>query len=150
MNIEVTEAVENKHRPNTYEVDVEIMHGDADSFEHLIIGPFSAGDEEDFKNLTDLLTTLERMQLAFPNGRGGGGRDNYDNVEGFARWFVGVFDDKTFEYGEEPIFWKYSSGDEECWPVDSYDYETHGNPWKVVVYFYDENLNTFHTKVELP
>ena len=133
MEFNIKGIVKNLHQPDTFEVIIRVMHGDADSYESITIGPFIRGTDE--AKLQDLIETLDRMDAEYPHGRGGGTRDNYDNVEGFFKWF-GVDED-----GE-------NTGISGCyWPVDPYDYETHGDPDKVTVRYFDDKLTECEVEV---
>lgn len=67
-----------------YFVELRVMHGDADSYETLYVGPFSPMDEA---ALADLVETLRRVDAARPQGE-----DGYKHVEGFRAWFDDDYD----------------------------------------------------------
>lgn len=125
------------HFADRYYLEITLMSGDADSFDKIELGPFR---EVDLDDLEEIMSVLQRMKDAFPNGRGGGGRDNYDNVPGFTEWFEGIErEESPWDWEAEPKWWKYlgDSPEHESWPVDKFDYETHANPYKWKVYFYE-------------
>ena len=76
-------SVLNDHTPNSYEVIIKTMIGDADGYLDVKVGPFIKGEDE--AAITYLIETLDRLDKAFPDGRWGG--TDYDNVEGFIPWF---------------------------------------------------------------
>ncbi len=82
VEFSICEAVESSAM--VYMVEIETMYGDADGWGKIEVGGFPPTEEGE-KLLVDQLDTLERMGMAYPNGRGGG--DDYNHVEGFDRWF---------------------------------------------------------------
>ena len=101
-----------------YEVKINVMHGDADYYEDITVGLFHKDEDEDL--LEDLVETLDRMLVAFPNGMSGG--SSYSNIKGFNEWFCSdtLYDldyvsTTEFEKRREDMMgdWKYNSfGDE--------------------------------------
>lgn len=83
MKFMVGDEVVSTRVPDTFVVEIKVMHGDADGYNTFEVGPFLAGVEN--LALTSLVETLDRMSVAFPNGRGAS--DSYNSVEGFDTWF---------------------------------------------------------------
>jgi len=76
---------------NVYVVTVSFMHGDADSYESEECG-FLLGDEE---RMLEFLNFLARCAVRSTSG---GGRDSYNDIEGYSRW---VEDEDIDEWDEE-------------------------------------------------
>jgi hypothetical protein len=83
MEILIGEPVPNLHTPDTFEVVVTSMIGDADGFPSFTVGPFVRGIDDEV--LDSFLQLMTAMSLAYPNGRGG--NDDYEHVDGFNDWF---------------------------------------------------------------
>lgn len=83
MKIKLLEKADTPDYRNQYVVECEAMFGDADGKGMVVIGGFIKGQDEE--HLEDLLQTCERLEKAYPYGRGGG--DDYDHIDGFGRWF---------------------------------------------------------------
>lgn len=84
-----------------YKFNIKFMIGDADGYEYALVYV----DEDDTK-LIPFIEFLNRCKDAYPHGRGGGGRDEYDHIEGFNDFVEGG------ENVEESIYF--------CWPYDTY------------------------------
>ena len=80
MNFIIGEKIP-KHEDG-YELTINTMIGDADGYEDVIIGTFK---EHELHLLEEVVNVCERMDKAYPHGRGGG--DSYDHIEGFKKWF---------------------------------------------------------------
>jgi hypothetical protein len=96
MQLIIGDPIPSRKKPNSYEVDITTVAGDGDGYDHLLVGPFVKGDNDDEVLLEDLLLTINRIANEHP--RGMLGSDNYDAVEGFLSWFSpdNVFDETTF------------------------------------------------------
>lgn len=79
-NFKISDKCE-KHEQG-YVIVVNWMYGDADGWSTSEIGTFS---EEEKDKLFDAIVVCKRMEMAYPNGRGG--YDDYNSVDGFYRWF---------------------------------------------------------------
>jgi len=123
--------VENKHIPNSFELSITTMFGDADGYDTFTIGPFIQGADDGA--LTHLLTVMEGAAKAFPNGRSGGGGYEYDIVPGFAYWF-GYDDD-----GDGDVVDAYLSRNELelDWPTDPYGDGDEQSFDSAALFFYD-------------
>lgn len=102
-------AVVPDHLPETFEVEVTVMFGDADHYETFIMRPFRVGDEE---ALTSLLSVFEQIDEKYPNGRGGSWpKYGFQDVVGFYSWFGEDTAENEAEY-------------KETYPESNVDYET--------------------------
>jgi hypothetical protein len=63
----------------------EAMFGDADGYKTVNIGTFE-NNESGKADLEDAIRTCERMKAKYPYGSGW--ETNYDDVEGFSKWFM--------------------------------------------------------------
>ena len=102
-----------------YEVKINVMHGDADYYEDITVGLFYKDEDEDL--LEDLIETLDRMLVAFPNGMSGG--SSYLNTYGFDFWFcidnlydLGYNSETEFEKRREDMMgdWAYNDWGQEA------------------------------------
>lgn len=139
MKIQIGEKL--KTPINAYVVEIETMYGDADGFGRIAVGGFKKDEEEEY--LKDLLETCERMDEAYPRGRGG--YDNYDHVEGFNKWF-NIDDTTDEEYNamsqrekELSAYWEYNP---QC---DG----GHASFYGYKVFYYDENGVKYEVSVKL-
>lgn len=138
-----------EHTPNTYEVEIKLMHGDADAESLLTVKPFQLNETE---ALNSLLTVLDTMSNLYPNGRGG----NYDefgfhNVEGFYSWFGDItisskdqyknYSHSTVPY-ETYLHHKNFVTPERAnyWEWDYTNPEIEADIESYTVYYYDDNL----------
>lgn len=80
---EIGEQVIKEQYLGCYVVEIKTMYGDADGYGKITVGGFKEGEDEDLLN--EFLDLCERMETFYPNGRGGEG--DYDQVEGFEKWF---------------------------------------------------------------
>jgi hypothetical protein len=147
-----------KEKPNSYVVEVTAMHGDADGYDTIQIGPFYK--DEDEAALESLLQTLDNMDKAYPYGRSG--IDEYYNTEGFMAWFDDAdYTEDTYINAYRPSNVPYSEYVESrnivvafteknnielpYWPSDvqSNDGSSAGFD-KYEIFYYDENLVKYH------
>jgi hypothetical protein len=152
MPFTIGDAVPVEHTPNSYEVEVTAMFGDADGYETVMVGPFPEGAADTEKAMTSLIETLLRMEAAYPHGRGGGDvdADTYYHVKGFEAWF-GAFRADTEEsytaesrsgFPYEVFLQDYYNDDFNTypdWPREPYAYNQ-GSYDHYVIYYYDHNL----------
>lgn len=139
--------VPNLHKPETYEVVITTMSGDADGYDEIVVGPFHNGDTDDLAALEDLLKTLDRMETTYPHGRGGGGRDEYDHVAGFNAWFCEI---DSSEDPADATALAYLKRHENFpdWPYDMYsDCQQSADGHKVM--YYNDEREEFDVKVEI-
>jgi hypothetical protein len=92
----IGEPVPDTHTPHSFEVEVTAMFGDADGYETIVVGPFLADNPKSAEAVVSIVQTLKRMEAEYPNGRGGGGDDEYYHVPGYEAWF-GAFAADTEE-----------------------------------------------------
>jgi hypothetical protein len=151
MIIRVGDPVPDTHVPHSFEVEVTAMFGDGDGYETVVVGPFPADHPKAGAAITSLVETLQRMEVAYPNGRGGGDYDvdTYNHVEGYEAWFGGFRSDteeaylaetrSQFSYEE---FLKHDFLEEFSvypdWPRDPYAYNQ-GSFESFAVFYYDTN-----------
>lgn len=119
-----------------YEVEIDLMHGDADYYEKMCI---SGIKEEEENLLENLITTLKLMEKEYPNGRGGG--DNYNNVPGFNEWFCyeGLSNSER-ENLDKRIDELYRD-----WSYSEYGSQASLDGYKV--YFFDENGKKYEVMI---
>lgn len=104
MRFLIEEPVPSKHKPMTYEVEIRVMHGDADGYNTFTIGPFIYGVDEDA--LTSLVETLDRIAAAYPSGRGGNWEKyGFQHIEGFYSWFHDSYARNEKEYLDNIVKW---------------------------------------------
>ena len=140
-------AVPNLHKPNSYEVVITTMSGDADGFDTLVVGPFHTVSPDDLEAMEDLLKTLDRVETTYPHGRGGGGRDEYDHVAGFSAWFCEI---DSSEDPADAIALAYLKRHENFpnWPYDMYsDCQQSADKHKVL--YYNVERDEFDVTVEI-
>ena len=125
---------------DSYVVEVETMYGDADGWGRVIVGDFKIGEEE---YLEDLLKTCERMDEAYPHGRGGW--DNYNHVEGFNKWFS-IDDTTDEEYDSMSARMKELASE---WEFDPQSDGSHASFYGYNVFYYDKNGVKHSVSVEL-
>lgn len=86
LKIEIGSPVETPVVPNSFEVEIDVMHGDADGFSSFTVGPFIQGESE--WAIESLLKILAAMDEKFKRtGRGGGEEYSYSRIPGFDDWF---------------------------------------------------------------
>lgn len=89
MQFNVVRRTASAHERVAFYVELSIMHGDADSYDTLDVGPFHSSEEAE---LADLVGTLRRVMSDRPQGE-----DGYHHVEGFRAWF-----DEDYESTDDP------------------------------------------------
>jgi hypothetical protein len=82
-----------KKLPDSFEVKIKVMFGDADGYSSFKVGGFRRGSDE--AALESLITTLERVQ-----GKGYQ-RAAYPEVEGFYSWFGTSLAEDEAAYNDE-------------------------------------------------
>lgn len=83
MRIEIKDKALKRKYFNAYVVECVAMFGDADGYGKVEVGGFVKGQDERY--MEEFLKFCDRMQEAYPHGRGG--YDHYNHVEGFDKWF---------------------------------------------------------------
>ena len=145
------------HLPSTYEVEITVMHGDADAYDVLIARPF---DTTELDALSSLVETLDRIKSVGPNQE-----DTYINIEGFSSWFGWEYARTREEYESnynstvpyEDFYlhailankgqdYSYRIG-EGGWPSDTTNEDSIAIFDKYEVFFYSENLTKYIVKV---
>lgn len=149
MRFIIGAPIANSHTPESYEVEVKVMFGDGDGYDTFIVGPFLKDKDEEL--LQHLIETLERMEQAYPHGRGGG--DEYNHVEGFAAWFEEDYDEEeATEDGDtlaETINAFYARNKNyPNWPHDVTYMETSASYNDSWVVYYDESKTAHKVTVE--
>jgi hypothetical protein len=120
VRLEISGPVPNTHTPYTFELEITVMHGDADSYDTFTLGPFKM-HEPDRGTLHKIIEVLDRLRPFYPNGRGGNyEKYGYQNVPGYDDFFA-----QDAEYQDE-------------WPYDQYG-ELQGTLDKYEVFYYDMN-----------
>jgi len=157
-----TVVVPVEHIPNTFEVEIEVMHGDADMFDTFTVRSFYK--DEDLA-LSSLVETLDRMIAKYPHGRGGSWPQyGYQDVEGFYSWF-GDFaavlpeEDYATAYPESTVPYadykrhalltgsRKEDNDDLFWPGDCTGADIEASIKKYTVYYYNYNKTKFFVKV---
>lgn len=160
MKLTIEGAIPNRKTPNSYEVVVTTMQGDADSYKDVIVGPFIRNEDE--AAMEEFLHTLKRMSSAFPSGMSGS--DTYTNTEGFLAWFPDQSNMTEKDFKESYPGYQHSVEEfmriqdiaekffkkSQQYPEWTYD-PNYGNPnsydgYKVV--YYDENKVAHKVTVE--
>lgn len=133
MKFAIGDLTPEKHAPNSYELEIRAMSGDADAYHKFTVGPFLK--DEDEPALQHLIETLTRMKEEYPNGRGGYDSE-YDHIEGFYNWFDEDAAEKSNTLVQDflrkrkiNLYWPYDATDEES----SASYDSHE------VFYYDDN-----------
>jgi hypothetical protein len=153
MELIIERAVVPTATPNSYEVVINTMRGDADGYEDVIVKPFIKDQDE--ASLFYLLETLERTAVRYPYGRGGG--DSYSDVEGFNIWFDNEFYEEEadyLKYADNPMpYAEYAAakelvGDERDfdWPYET-DYDAENSYVSHAVFYYDTDLVKYNVTV---
>lgn len=123
----IEDPVEITTPKNAFVVEVTVMHGDADKYETIQIGPFT--DEQ--------LNWLEQAIIVTRNLIKTNSR-KYDNVEGYDLWFSGCLPNK-YDY-RDPIIKTISYLPNDC----TCDGCCKAGVEKYEVYYYDENNVKYH------
>lgn len=124
---------------NAFVVECEAMYGDGDGYETVKLGPFIKDEDEDL--LGECVHFCNRMEAAYPHGRGGDAR--YDHVDGFDKWF-------NVDNMEEEEYNKLSAKEQNLssdWPYQPDGYGTQASFQGHKVYYYDETGVKFDVKV---
>lgn len=108
---------------DAYMVEVSIMHGDADHYDTLKLGPYQDDKEIDVDLLHEIVNVLEAMGKAFPSGRGGTPEYSYRKVDGFEELLADEWPHDITCWGSEASFAGYK------------------------VYYYDESGIKYNVKV---
>lgn len=98
MELIIQEAVPSNKTPNSYEVVIKTMRGDADGYDYIIMEPFIRNQDE--ASIEFLLEVLTELAAAYTHGMGG--MDNYSHVKHFETWFGGS------SYDTEESYLKYA------------------------------------------
>lgn len=135
MTLEHGKVIVKKTYKNVYKFHMKFMEGDADGYEYvtLYVSPSN-------KQIERFIDFLDECDKAYPHGRGGGGRDNYDRKVEDWKVFCGQGEDLT-------------NGDKDLenlvfdWPYDSYcDTDTSFENY-VITYFDNEGIE-YEVKVK--
>lgn len=132
LELKIVSPANGDKAPESYEVSIRVMHGDADYYETVTTGPFFTHELED---LEYLLQTLLRMQQAYPDGRGAD--DGYEEVEGYLDWFE-LGSVRTEPYLERKDIW-----------IPSDVNGTVGTPVAVSIVYYDMDHIPFNVSYTL-
>ena len=158
MQINIEKPVPNSHTPNSFEVVISTMEGDADHYENVIVGPFIK-DKDEYA-IEILLGVLEEMKNHFPHGMGGS--DNYNEILGFQAWFDYMEEDKSsFDERFASYSFDFEEYSEMAQLADKFsqlgDYgvewphsPNYGNPNSYdgyKIFYYDENQVEYTTNV---
>jgi hypothetical protein len=158
MKLNIKEAVPNSKTPNSYEVVIETMSGDADGFENIIVGPFIKDQDEPI--MEHLLGVIEEMSKAYPHGMGGS--DNFNHIKHFDTWF-NTFDDfgpeeeYAYQVKSDVTYEEYlelnktfqAFKKDSMWPTDPMTDYTVPNGYRgFEIYYYDENKKQYDVEVE--
>jgi hypothetical protein len=151
MELIIGAALPQKNKPKSFEVEIEVMHGDGDAYKKLITGPFYENQDE--PALQELLAVVEKISQVSLEGS-----ETYENVEGFAAWFnsSGRISEKNyskwyrnspFSYQEFKVradvadaFYEKNGGFRLHWPLDVTNEDTVAAYDNHKVFYYDENL----------
>ena len=128
MNFKIGEKIP-RDSYNGYILKINTMQGDADGYNSVEVRPGN-----NVFILEDILLTCKRMEKKYPCGRGGG--DDYNEVEGFEKWFSeeSTLKEGTKEYSVAPFEWPSDSyGHQDS--IDGWDltYQQDGELYKVEV-----------------
>lgn len=158
MRLIIKDLVPNTKTPNSFEVVVETMAGDADGYENVTVGPFIKDQDE--PAMESLFSVIEVMSKAFPHGMGGS--DNFHHIEHFDTWF-GYFDaydpeeeydyqvktNVTYEEYVELQKTLHAFTENSAWPNDAMtDYDSPNGYVDFKVFYYDENKNQHVVEVQ--
>lgn len=160
MKLVIKELIPSTKTPDSYEVVITTMSGDADGYEKIILGPFIKDKDEPSIKL--LLKTLRELKSSYPQGRGGGPEYGYDNIKNFLLWFGGYdeYGDRvtqmteeeftntkaTMSYSKYETFIKRFSAE---WPNDvTTDYQSENSYSSHEFFYYDENQNKFRVELK--
>lgn len=135
--------VESQHK-NCFVVEVNVMYGDADGYGKVNVAGFRKDCEVSQAHMEDLIQTLEKMEKAYPHGRGG--YDTYDHVEGFLKWFGGEILDEFEEWYNGLPEWqqRFYLND---WPRDPSGDGIQSSIEDYKVFYYDENGAKYEVRV---
>ena len=78
MKIKIGKPVKKEIHTNEFKIEICFMYGDGDG-----AGSETVYVKKDNPYLERFIKFLHRCENAFPNGRGGGGRDEYDDIEDY-------------------------------------------------------------------
>lgn len=150
MQFIIQDVVPISKTPDSYEVVVHTMRGDADGYDDIIMEPFIRNQDE--ASLEFLIEVLTELATAHPNGMGGG--DNHYKVKNFDVWFDGSY------YDSEESYLKYSENTRPYaeyiaaartvgehyadWPTEE-GYQNSYQDYKV--FYYDDALVRHHVQV---
>jgi hypothetical protein len=99
-----------KEERNGYLLVVETMRGDGDDYNTIEVGAFN---DNQLGLLEEVIKVCDEMIKAYPHGRCG--RDTYDHIEGFKRWFTDNYKGNTEDIQDvAPFEWTY---DCDCWEI---------------------------------
>lgn len=138
LNIDIA-PVEHEYKSQLV-VFIHLYYGDGDLYDTLKVGGFQKNCKVSYSHLEDLLLTLERMEKAYPNGKGS--YETYDHVNGFNKWFVSNPDFESL-LPLERIFYNNH------WPVHPEAYDIQGTYDSYSVYYFDEYGQKFEVDVTL-
>lgn len=154
VKLTIAHPIPDKTPKDSYTVEVEMMQGDGDGYNKLIMGPFKKDKDE--PRIHCLLETLQRMEDAYPNGRRGGDRDSYSKVLGFEQWFGENDSIEDIKQCSPQLFASHS--EKEFQDIidlvgefyDSWDshYDTQDSLSGYAVYYHDETGNKFTVRVD--
>jgi hypothetical protein len=158
MKFVIGDVIPTEKKPNTYEVTISTMLGDADGYEDVVVGPFAKDQDEEL--LEGVLTTLKEMQDAYPNG---GRRVGYSKLVGYLAWFLDetietpvaasyYFDDKEKQqelivYSTKVVEFCNRVNNYPSWPYSEFTDSPNSYDGHKIV-FYDENLVAHFVTVE--
>ena len=137
MELQLRNKVASGGKVNSYQVDIEWMHGDANGESHTLTGFFQKGEDE--WALEELLLALNELRNVYVT--------DYDENETFNKWFDG--NESEFEFANATESDKYEPfvglGVENS--LSDYGFYAAIDSYKV--YYYDENLSKYNVNVKL-
>jgi hypothetical protein len=158
MKFVIGDAIPTEKKPNTFEVTISTMLGDADGYEDVVVGPFAKGQDEEL--LEGLLATLKEMDDTYPNG---GRRSGYSKLVGHLAWFRDeiietpeiasyFFDDEEkqqelIDYKTRVLKFCKKTNNYPNWPYSEFTDSPNSYDGHKIV-FYDENLVAHFVTVE--
>lgn len=140
LELTIKNKISKEGKANSYQVDIEWMHGDANGESHTLTGFFKKDQDE--WALEELLLALKELQNVY--------HVDYDSNETFNKWFEGnesEFSSRSNLEKEENKKYKGFVG--LAVENDLTDSEFYASIDKYKVYYYDENLAKYNVNVKL-